>query len=70
MTPAQRAAYIAKQKETRDDLNRTLAELGKKRAGYVSAEQKRLSAAGHGQAGDSFDTKVAEIIAAEAQRPH
>ncbi|MGA2641791.1 MAG: VWA domain-containing protein, partial [Spirochaetia bacterium] len=66
MTPAERTIYVAKQKEARDGLNRKLTELGKKRADYVSAEQKRLSAAG---AGDSFDVKVAEIIAAEARRP-
>jgi hypothetical protein len=65
MSPAERARYITKQKEARDRLNATLVELGKKRADYVSAEQKRIAAAGKG---DAFDTKVAEIIAAEAQR--
>jgi hypothetical protein len=52
-------------KKIRIDLNRTFAE-GKKRADYISAEQKRLAAAG---TGDAFDTKVAEIISAEAKRP-
>jgi len=66
MTPVERTRYIAKQKATRDGLNLTLAELAKKRADYISAEQKRIAGSG---AGDAFDTKVAEIIAAEAQRP-
>jgi hypothetical protein len=65
MTTPQRTAYIAKQKTARDSLNRTLADLGRKRADYISAEQKRLAVAG---TGDAFDTKVAEIIAAEAMR--
>lgn len=84
MAPAERTRYIVKQKEARDGLNRTLTELARKRAGYISAEQKRIAVAvprgilaatvprgipTTSGAGDSFDTKVAEIIAAEAQRP-
>jgi hypothetical protein len=65
MTPPERSRYIAKQKETRDRLNGTLAALSKKRADYIDAELKRRTAQG---AGDAFDTKVAEIIAAEARR--
>ena len=65
MTPSQRTAYIEKQKIARDGLNRTLAELGRKRADYINTEQKRLVGAA---AADAFDTKVAEIIAAEAIR--
>jgi hypothetical protein len=65
MTPAERTRYVAKQKNARDGLNLTLVSLTKKRADYISAEQKRISSAGMG---DAFDTKVAEIIAAEAQR--
>ena len=64
MSPAERARYITKQKAERDRLNASLAELGRKRADYVSAEQKRIAAAG---TGDAFDTKVAEIISAEAR---
>jgi von Willebrand factor type A domain len=64
MTPPQRAAFIAKQKAARDTLNATLAGLARKRADYISTEQKRLAVAG---TGDSFDAKVAEIIAAEAK---
>jgi hypothetical protein len=75
MSPAERARYITKQKEARDRLNATLAELGKKRADYVNTEQKRIAAATVSRGilasgtGDAFDTKVSEIIAAEAQRP-
>ena len=63
MTPTQRAAFVTKQKTARDALNTTLAELAGKRADYIGAEQKRRAGAG---TGDSFDAKVAEIIAAEA----
>jgi hypothetical protein len=70
MGPAERARYVAKQKTARDTFNATLAELGRKRADFVVAEQKRIAAATRGGAGagDAFDTKVAEIIAAEALR--
>jgi hypothetical protein len=69
MNPAERRQYIAKQKAARDALNATLAELGTKRANYIAAEQKRITAAATGPGtGDAFDTKVAEIIAAEAHR--
>ncbi len=67
MSVGERTRYIARQKETRDGLNRTLSELSKKRADYMDAEQKRLLAANG--TGDAFDTKVAEIISAEARRP-
>ena len=67
MSAAERTRYVARQKETRDGLNQTLAALSKKRADYLDAEQKRLTAS-PGK-GDTFDTKVAEIISAEAQRP-
>ena len=65
ISPGERSRYVAKQKVQRDSLNATLAELGRKRADYVSAEQKRIAAAGNG---DAFDTKVAEIISAEGKR--
>ena len=65
MTPQQRSAYIAKQQQRRDELNRKLGELAAKRMDYLEKEQKRLAAAG---SGDAFDTKVAEIIATQAAR--
>jgi hypothetical protein len=65
MTPAERTAYVSKLKQKRDGLNKTLGQLTRKRAAYIETEQKRLAAAGMG---DAFDTKVAEIIASEAAR--
>jgi hypothetical protein len=65
MSPAQRTAYLATQQAKRDSLNVKLTDLARKRAAFLEQEQKRLSAAG---SGDAFDTKVAEIIAAEAAR--
>jgi hypothetical protein len=65
MTPQERVQYLARQRAKRDALNGELAELTVKRADYVEKEQKRLSAAGKG---DSFDAKVAEIIAAQASK--
>ena len=40
-------------------------ELAQKRADFIAAEQKRLAAAGRG---DAFDTKVAEILRAQAKK--
>jgi hypothetical protein len=68
MSPPERKQYIARQKAARDGMNATLAALSRKRADYVAAEQKRIAAATGPGAGDAFDTKVAEIIAAEARR--
>ena len=65
MSPAERTAYVARQKEKRDALNLKLTELSKKRADYVSREEKRLAASGNG---DSFDAKVTEIISGQAAR--
>ncbi len=66
MTPAQRGAFVTAHQQKRSELNGRLTELSKKRADFIDAEQKRLAASG---SGDSFDQKVAEIIAAEARRP-
>jgi hypothetical protein len=65
MSPAERTAYVARQKEKRDALNLKLTDLSKKRADYVAREEKRLAASG---AGDSFDAKVTEIVSEQAAR--
>ena len=65
MTPAQRTMYIAKQKERREGLNHKLAELAQKRAVWLEQVQKRTASTG---GGDAFDTRVAEIISAQAAR--
>jgi hypothetical protein len=65
MTPAERTRFIERQKQAREKLNQSLAELGKKRADYVSVEEKKRAASG---AADSFDVTVAAIIAEEARR--
>jgi hypothetical protein len=65
MSAPQRKAYVAQQEQKREALNGKLAELAKKRADYVQAEQKRLAAAGRG---DSFDLKVTEIVSEQASR--
>jgi len=65
MTPAQRAAYLAKQKERREGLNQKLADLAQKRAAWLVQEQKRVASTSRG---DSFDTRVVEIISAQAAR--
>jgi hypothetical protein len=65
MSARERAAYVAGMQATRDALNARLGELAAKRAAYMEAEQKRLAAAG---SGDAFDLTVAEIINAEVKR--
>jgi hypothetical protein len=63
MSAAERTAYVEKQQQKRSELNRKLAALSLQRADYVAKEQKGLAGSG-----DSFDAKVAEIVAAEAVR--
>jgi hypothetical protein len=65
MTPAQRTAYVAKQKERREGLNHKLTELSQKRAAWLVQEQKRNAST---TGGDAFDTRVAEVISAQAAR--
>lgn len=65
LTPAERTKYIAARQAKRDTLNMRLDQLAKKRADYVEKERARLIASG---AGDAFDTKVSEIISAQAAR--
>jgi hypothetical protein len=65
MSLAERKAYIEAQKQKRESLNQKLAALSQKRADYIAKEQARLQAAG---TGDSFDAKVAQIIASQAAR--
>ena len=65
MNAAERKAYVGRQQEKREGLNKKLTELTQKRAYYIAKEEKRLAAAG---TGDSFDAKVTEIIAAQAAR--
>ncbi len=60
---AQRRAYIEGQQAKRDELNKSIAELSVKRAAYIDAENRKLAGSG-----DSFDLKVEEIIAKEADR--
>ena len=65
LSPAERTTYIAAQQAKRDSLNAKLEQLARKRADYVEKERARLAASG---AGDSFDTKVSEIISTQAAR--
>jgi Mg-chelatase subunit ChlD len=65
MTPAERKAYVESQSAAREALNKKLAVLVEKRNAFLQEETVRLAASG---SGDSFDLKVAEIIAAEAAR--
>jgi len=62
LSPAQRKAYVASRQAKRDTLNALLAELSEKRAAYVLKERRAAAGA------DSFDTKVSEIISAQAAR--
>jgi len=61
---AEQKAYLARQRSLRDSLNRKLTELSAQRALFLEAEQKRLTGTG----GDSFDSKVAEIVRAQLER--
>ncbi len=60
---ADRRAWLARQQAKRDELNRALAALASKRAAYIEEENRKLAATG-----DSFDLKVMQIVAAQADR--
>jgi hypothetical protein len=65
MSPAERSAYMARQREARKVLNAKLESLATQRQAYVDKEIKRLSAEG---GGDAFDVKINEIIAEQAAK--
>jgi hypothetical protein len=62
--PAERQAYIDKQSAERKRLNERMAELVKKRDGYVMEQRKKAPT----KTADSFDRAVAETLAAQVKR--
>ncbi len=65
LTKQEIEARIAKTRGERDNLQKEVQELAKKRDAYIQAENKRLAEAGKG---DGFDEKVAETIHQQAER--
>jgi hypothetical protein len=64
MNLEEQKAYLGKQRAARESLNRKLGELSSQRALFLEAERKKLTGTG----GDSFDSKVAEIVRAQLER--
>jgi Mg-chelatase subunit ChlD len=58
-------AQLEEKSAKRTELQAKINELSEKRATFIAAEQKRLAAEGKG---DAFDTKVAEILRAQAKK--
>jgi Mg-chelatase subunit ChlD len=56
---------LAQKSAKRNELQAKANALGQKREAFIAAEQKRLAAAGKG---DSFDSKVAEILREQAKK--
>ena len=65
LSKEERAKYVAEKQKERDKLNAKLTGLARQRQEYIDKENKRLAAAGKG---DAFDQKVVEIINAQADR--
>jgi hypothetical protein len=65
MSAKEQAQYVASRQAERDGLNAHMEELSRLRAAWIEAEQKKLAAQG---GGDSFDARVAQIIAEQAAR--
>jgi hypothetical protein len=63
MSLEEQKSYLADQRAAREALNSRLSQLAKQRAAFLQQEQQKLA----GQ-GDSFDRKVAEIIAGQIER--
>ena len=58
-------ARIAKTRKERETVQKEINELAQKRDAYIQAENKRLAAAGKG---DAFDEKVAQTIRTQAEK--
>ncbi len=65
LTKQEMEARIAKTRAERDNLQKEVQEIARKREAYIQAENKRLLEAGKG---DGFDEKVAETIHQQAER--
>ena len=63
MEPSEREAYVSRKLEARNEIQKQIAEISKKRDEYVVAEQDRLAEAGEG---DGFDQQVLEAIRTQA----
>jgi Mg-chelatase subunit ChlD len=66
MSPEELKAHLDKQAAERNEIQKKVAELSKKRQDFIAAETKRLAA----ETGmtDSFDAKVSEIVREQASR--
>ncbi len=65
LSQTERVDYLKTKQAKRDSLNFRLADLTGDRAAYLEREKKRQAQAG---GGDAFDTRVTEILAAQAAR--
>jgi hypothetical protein len=63
MSPAERKQYVQKKLDTRNEIQRQIAQLTEQRDAWVKAEQQRLAEAGEG---DGFDQQVLETIREQA----
>mgnify|MGYP001357018186 CR=1 FL=1 len=63
LSQAELKAYVAKQQEERETIQKRIAELVRERDAYVQAERKKLAAAGKA---DSFDEQVAKTLRKQA----
>jgi hypothetical protein len=63
MSPAEREHYVKQKLETRNEIQRQIAQLTEQRDAWVKSEQKRLAEAGEG---DGFDQQVLETIREQA----
>ena len=65
MSPDERKAYLKQQAEERDKLTARVSELSRQRQAIIDEENKKLTAAGKG---DAFDAKVNEIVNEQMRR--
>ncbi len=65
LNPEELKSYVDKQQKQRAELQSQVCELNEKRQAYIDTEKKRLAANG---SGDAFDSKVAEMLRAQAAK--
>ncbi|HSH96233.1 MAG TPA: VWA domain-containing protein [Roseimicrobium sp.] len=65
LSPTELNSHVEKQQQARSELQKQIAELGKKRENWLNEERKRLAGS---DKRDAFDEKVAETIRAQAAK--
>jgi hypothetical protein len=65
LSPAELKAHVGKKQVEREEIQKKIAELSKKRDAFIAAEREKLAKE---KKGDGFDTQVAKTLREQAKK--